>query len=162
MSEFAVTTFSTEQTFIAIKPDAVQRGYSGTIIQRFEQKGLKLVALKLMMVSRELAENHYAEHVGKLFFESLVSFITSGPIVAMVWQGPNAVVTARKLMGATKPNEAEPGTIRFDYGLVMERNIIHGSDSTTSAEREIGLFFEPHEVLTHWDRCSDKWLVKQD
>jgi nucleoside-diphosphate kinase len=153
-------TVAGERTFIALKPDAVQRGLIGEIIHRFERKGLKLVGLKLLRVTPEMASVHYAEHVGKSFFPGLVDFITSGPVVAMVWQGPEAVAVCRKLLGPTKPGEGAPGTIRFDFGLMMERNIVHGSDGHDSAEREISIFFEPHEVLDDWFRSDDPWLVK--
>ena len=148
-----------ERSFVAIKPDAVQRGLIGPIIQRFEQKGLKLVGLKLLQVTKERASKHYEEHIGKPFYEGLISFITSGPVVAMAWQGPNAVATCRQVIGKTKPADAEPGTIRFDYSMVMERNIIHGADSPENAEREIAIFFEKDELLGDWDRCTDKWLT---
>ncbi len=154
-----------EQTFIALKPDAVQRGYIGQIIERFERKGFKLAGMKLMHVSRELAERHYQEHSQKPFFGGLVSFITSGPIVAMVWEGDNVVESARKMMGATNPKDALPGTIRGDFSVDLGRNIIHGSDSVESAKREISIFFSPDEILTGWTREADKWvyeaLVKQ-
>lgn len=153
-------TVAGERTFIALKPDAVQRGLIGEVIGRFERKGLKLVGLKLLNVTREMAHTHYAEHVGKPFFEGLVDFITSGPVVAMVWQGPDAVAVCRKLLGPTKPGDGTPGTIRFDLGLMMERNIVHGSDGHDSGEREIGIFFRPEEVLDDWSRSIDPWLVK--
>jgi nucleoside-diphosphate kinase len=150
---------SLERTFIAIKPDAVQRGLIGQIIGRFETKGLKLVALKLLKVTEELAEQHYGEHKGKPFYEPLVSFITSGPIVAMVWEGRDAVTVCRQLNGATDPEKATPGTIRFDFGQISQRNIVHGSDSVESAEREIHLFFDDDEILDHWDRTVDPWIL---
>lgn len=148
-----------ERTFIAIKPDAVQRGLIGNIIQRFENKGYKLAGMKMMQVSKDLAETHYGEHKGKPFFDGLVGFITSAPIVAMVWEGPNVILAARKMMGATNPQESAPGTIRGDYSLDMGRNVIHGSDSPESAAREIGLFFGDDEVAT-WDRNVDGWIVE--
>lgn len=148
-----------ERSFVAIKPDAVQRGLIGDIIQRFELKGLKLIGLKLLQVSQELAAQHYAEHKGKPFYDSLISFITSGPVVAMVWQGPKAVATCRQIIGKTKPEEAEPGTVRFDFGLMMERNVVHGADSPENAEREIAIFFGQDELLDEWDRCTDKWMM---
>lgn len=148
-----------ERTLVALKPDAVQRGLIGPLIGRFEQKGLKLIGLKLMQVSPQQAHTHYAEHVGKPFFEGLVSFITSSPIVAMVWQGPDAVSQCRALMGSTNPATAAPGTIRFDYGVFMQRNLVHGSDSVASAEREIGIFFTPQELLPDWSRSVEPWLV---
>lgn len=149
----------TERTFLAVKPDGVQRGLVGDIIQRFERKGFKLVGLKLMKVTQEMAENHYGEHKGKPFFNGLVEYITSSPIVAMVWEGPNVVLTARQMMGATNPKESAPGTIRGDFAVDIGRNIIHGSDSDESAAREIGIFFSEAEV-TAWDRSNDSWIVE--
>lgn len=148
-----------ERTFIAIKPDGVQRGLMGAIVGRFEARGYKLVGMKFMQVTRELAENHYGEHKGKAFFDGLVSYITSAPLLAMVWEGPNVIAAARKMMGATNPQNAEPGTIRGDYSVEVGRNIIHGSDSPASAEREMGLFFKPEE-LTPWDRSTEKWILE--
>lgn len=138
-----------EKTFIMIKPDGVQRNLIGEIISRFEKKGLRLAAMKMMDVSRPLAEEHYGEHVGKPFFEELVSFITSGPVVAMVWEGQGAISLARGMMGKTNPSEAAPGTIRGDYGIFTGNNVVHGSDSPQSAEREINLFFKPEELLDY-------------
>lgn len=138
-----------EKTFIMIKPDGVQRNLIGEIISRFEKKGLRLAAMKMMDVSRSLAEEHYEEHVGKPFFEELVSFITSGPVVAMVWEGQGAISLARGMMGKTNPSEAAPGTIRGDYGIFTGNNVVHGSDSPQSAEREINLFFKPEELLDY-------------
>ena len=146
-----------ERTFSMLKPDAVQRCLAGEIIGRFEKRGLKLVALKLMIISREMAERHYAEHVGKPFFNDLADFITSGPVVAMVWEGQNAVQVVRNMMGKTDPQEAAPGTIRGDYGLFTGNNIVHGSDSLESAAREINLFFSPEEIIT-WQKDSDHWI----
>lgn len=148
-----------ERTFLAIKPDAVQRGLVGEIIGRFEAKGFKLIGLKLMQVSRETAENHYGEHKGKPFFDGLVSFITSSPIVAMAWEGKGVVLTARKMMGATNPQNAEPGTIRGDFAVDMGMNVVHGSDSPESAERELGIFFKPEELVS-WDRSNERWIVE--
>jgi nucleoside-diphosphate kinase len=148
-----------EKTFVAIKPDAVQRGLTGEIIQRFEKKGFKIVGLKLVQLDRETAEKHYEEHIGKPFFENLVKFITSGPIVAMAVEGVNTVETVRKMMGATNPKNAENGTIRADFAQTMERNIIHGSDSLQSAEREIKIHFKDSELVCGWNRDTDKWLL---
>ena len=131
-----------ERTFIMVKPDGVQRNLIGEIVARFEKKGFQLVGAKLMQVSRELAEQHYAEHKERPFFGELVDFITSGPVFAMVWEGENVIATARQMMGKTNPQEAAPGTIRGDYGLTVGKNVIHGSDSPESAEREIKLFFK--------------------
>lgn len=146
-----------ERTFLAIKPDGVQRGLVGEVIQRFERKGYKLVGMKLMQVSRETAENHYGEHKGKPFFDGLVGYITSAPIVAMAWEGNNVVAAARQIVGATNPQNAAPGTIRGDFAVDIGRNIIHGSDSVASAERELGIFFKPEE-LTGWERHVDRWI----
>lgn len=140
-----------ERTFIAIKPDAVKRGLIGRIIGKIEDKGYKIVALKMMQVSDELAAKHYEEHVGKPFYDKLIKFITSGPIVAMVLQGENAISGARKFMGKTNPDEAEVGSIRGDFSQVTRFNSIHGSDCKESAEREIGLYFTPDEICDNWD-----------
>jgi len=137
-----------ERTFIAIKPDGVQRGLIGEIIRRFETKGFTLVSLKLMLVSSELAAQHYGEHKDKPFFPSLVEFITSGPVLAMVWQGNGVIAMARKLIGATNPQNAEPGTIRGDYAIDIDRNIIHGSDGAETAQREIALWFQDDELVS--------------
>jgi nucleoside-diphosphate kinase len=130
-----------ERTLILVKPDAFARNLTGDIIARFERKGLRLAALQLMTMSRELAASHYAEHEGKPFYEELVSFITSGPLVAMVLKGESAVVAARQVIGATNPLEASPGSIRGDYAVAVGQNMVHGSDAPDSAVREIGLFF---------------------
>ncbi len=130
-----------EQTFVMVKPDGVARGLVGEVIGRFERKGLQLRKLRMLTIDEELAGRHYAEHRDKPFFPELVEFITSGPVVAMEWSGESAVAVARTLMGPTNPVEAPPGTIRGDFGLVITNNIVHGSDSTASAERELGLFF---------------------
>jgi nucleoside-diphosphate kinase len=148
-----------ERTFIAVKPDGVQRGLVGTILKKFEEKGYKLVGLKLMQVSQELAQTHYGEHKGKPFFDGLVNFITSGPVVAFVVEGNDVVVTARKMIGATKPSDSAIGTIRGDYGVDIGRNIIHGSDSPESAEREISLWFKPEE-LTEWTPTISTWIYE--
>lgn len=148
-----------ERTFLAIKPDGVQRALVGQIISRFEAKGFTLVGLKLMKVSQELAEEHYGEHKEKSFFPGLVEFITSGPLVAMVWEGKGVVASARKMIGATKPLESEPGTIRGDFGIDVGRNIIHGSDAVKTAEREIKLWFKEEE-LVGWDPTVTPWLYE--
>jgi nucleoside-diphosphate kinase len=135
------------RTFVMVKPDGVRRGLVGTVIARFEQKGLRLVGLKLLAVTPELAAQHYAEHREKPFYPELVQFITSGPVVAMVFEGRDAVTVARTIMGATDPVKAAPGTIRGDFGLAITENIVHGSDSAESAEREIGLYFTPQELV---------------
>ncbi len=131
-----------ENTFIMIKPDGVRRGLIGEVISRFERKGLRLEKIRNLQIEEAMANRHYAEHTEKPFFADLVDFITSGPVVAMEWSGESAVSVARTLMGATDPKQAAPGTIRGDYGLIVTYNIVHGSDSPESAERELGLFFE--------------------
>lgn len=147
------------RTLILVKPDGVQRSLVGKIIDRFEARGLKLIAMKMMQMSNELAARHYAEHEGKAFYEGLVSYITSGPVVAMVWEGKDAVNVARATIGATKPVEASPGTIRGDFGLDVGRNLVHGSDSETSAGREIDLFFDAEEFVG-WQRDGERWIVE--
>jgi len=138
-----------ERTLVVLKPDALQRRLIGRILQRFEQKGLTIVALKLMRVSEELARKQYAVHEGKEFYEPLVRFITASPVVACVLEGVEAVATARKMMGATFGRDAEPGTIRGDLGVSRRYNLVHGSDSPETAEFEIGLYFNPKEILTY-------------
>lgn len=140
----------TERTFIAIKPDGVKRNLIGRIITRFEEKGYKIIGLKLLQPTIELAEKHYEEHKGKPFYPRLIEYITSGPIVAMVIQGPNVIAESRRMMGSTKPEEAEAGTIRFEYAISKEYNIIHGSDSPQSAEREIKIYFKEEELCPNW------------
>jgi nucleoside-diphosphate kinase len=132
---------SAENTYVMVKPDGVARGLVGEVVGRLERKGLKLVNMRMLTISEEMAGRHYAEHTDKPFFGDLVEFITSGPVVAMEWSGPDAVVVARNLMGVTNPVDAAPGTIRGDYGLVITENIVHGSDSVESAKRELGIFF---------------------
>ncbi|UZQ53274.1 nucleoside-diphosphate kinase [Trichothermofontia sichuanensis B231] len=146
-----------ERTFIAIKPDGVQRGLVGEIIGRFERKGFTLVGLKLLNVSQELAESHYAVHRERPFFKGLVEYITSGPVVAMVWEGDGVVAAARKLIGATNPLTAEPGTIRGDLAINIGRNLIHGSDAIETAQQEIGLWFTDAE-LVGWEPTLSPWL----
>ncbi|MBQ6057135.1 MAG: nucleoside-diphosphate kinase [Treponema sp.] len=136
------------------KPGVLNRRLVGQVISRLENKGLKLVGLKLMQISQELAAQHYAEHKGKSFYDELVSYITSGPVVAMVWQGDDCVTLVRKVVGATKPSEAQPGTIRGDFCSHTNHNIIHASDSDESAEREINLFFKPEELIDWRDEAS--------
>jgi nucleoside-diphosphate kinase len=148
-----------ERTLILAKPDAMQRALAGEIIARLERRGLRLAGLKLMQVSRELAERHYAEHQGKPFYEGLIEYITACPIVAAVFEGPNAVAAARQTMGATRPTEAAPGTIRADFGIEVGRNLVHGSDSPESAQREIALFF-PDGGLLEQNRDVDRWLYE--
>ena len=148
-----------EKTYLMVKPDGVQRGLVGEIVSRFEKKGLKLVAAKLLIIPNEVAENHYGENKGKPFFPSLISYITSGPVFAMVWEGENAVQVCRNMMGKTNPQDSAPGTIRGDYCMVTGLNIIHGSDSPESAAREIGIFFKPEE-LVDYTKDSNKWLYE--
>ena len=148
-----------ERTFVMIKPDAVQRGLIGQIITRFEQKGIKLVAMKLVSVSRELAEKHYGVHKGKSFFEPTVDYIISSPVVAMVLEGPNVISMVRSMMGKTNPQEAALGTIRGDYGQFIGRNIVHGSDGPDTAAFEIDLWFTKEE-LSNYIRIDDEWLTE--
>ena len=148
-----------EQTLVLVKPDGVQRGLIGEIVGRLEKRGLKLVGLKLMQVDEGLAHRHYGEHVDRPFFPGLVSFITSGPVVAMAWEANNAVEIVRSTMGPTNPAAAGPGTIRGDFGVDIGRNLIHGSDSTESAGRELALFFQPEEILSY-NRSNDQWIVE--
>ncbi len=149
-----------EKTFLAIKPDAVQRALIGEVISRIEKKGFKLIGMKLMLVTPELAKKHYGEHEGKPFFNGLIEYITSSPIVAMVWEGKDVIATMRKIMGATNPMQSDVGTIRGDLGIDLGRNIIHGSDSPDSAKREISLFFDDKELLSGWDRTVEKWIYE--
>lgn len=148
-----------ERTFIAVKPDGVQRAIVGEVIRRFETKGFTLVGLKLLQVSQELAEQHYDVHKERPFFPGLVKFITSGPVVAMVWEGDGVIASARKLIGATNPLNAEPGTIRGDYGVSIGRNLIHGSDAPETAQREIALWFKDEE-LANWQPTIAPWLYE--
>lgn len=146
-----------EKTFLMVKPDGVQRNLIGEIVSRFEKKGFQLVGAKLTNVSRELAEQHYAEHKERPFFGELVDFITSGPVFAMVWQGNNVISTARSMMGKTNPADAASGTIRGDFATSVGMNIIHGSDSPESAEREIALWFGQGEVLSY-EKTIQRWI----
>lgn len=146
-----------ERTYLMVKPDGVQRGLIGEMISRFEAKGFTLVAGKLTQLSREVAETHYGEHKERPFFGELVDFITSGPVFAMVWEGENVIKSSRTLVGATNPIEATPGTIRGDYGVHVGMNLIHGSDSPESAEREIKLFFSEEELITY-TKSINQWI----
>ncbi|MBA2362712.1 MAG: nucleoside-diphosphate kinase [Chloroflexia bacterium] len=148
-----------DRTLVIIKPDAVQRGLIGELIGRLEQRGLKIAALKLMHIDDETAHTHYGEHIGKPFFAGLVHFITSAPVVVAVFEGPNAQPIVRKTMGVTNPMDADPGTIRGDLAVDLGRNVIHGSDSPESAEREINIFFKPEEILTY-SRDVQTWIVE--
>ncbi len=148
-----------ERTYLMVKPDGVQRGICGEIVSRFEKKGLKLVAMKLMVIPKEVAENHYGEHKERPFFPSLINYITSGPVLAMVWEGESAVSVCRNMMGKTNPKESAPGTIRGDYGMQTGMNIIHGSDSVESAEREISIFFRPEELVSY-EKTIQSWIYE--
>ena len=148
-----------ERTLILVKPDAMQRGLAFDVLGRLERRGLKLAGLRLLPVDEATAKRHYGEHEGKPFFEGLVEYITACPIVAAVFEGPDAVAAARQTIGATRPTEAAPGTIRGDLGIEIGRNLVHGSDSAESAEREIGIFFEGQPVMT-WDRGTDAWAFE--
>ncbi|WP_047985310.1 nucleoside-diphosphate kinase [Ornithinibacillus californiensis] len=146
-----------EKTFLMVKPDGVQRNLVGEIVNRLERKGFKLVGAKLMQISDELASEHYGEHKERPFFGELVEFITSGPVFAMVWEGENVIKTAREMMGKTNPAEAAPGTVRGDYGVTVGKNVIHGSDSPESAEREINLFFDQKELVSY-SKQDSAWI----
>jgi nucleoside-diphosphate kinase len=148
-----------ERTLVLVKPDAMQRGLAGEIISRLERRGLKIVAMRLLQMDEALARRHYAVHEGKSFFEPLIRYITSCPIIAAVFEGPNAIEVARRTMGSTNPAEAAPGTIRGDLGLETGRNLIHGSDSPQTAETEIPLFFKEGELLG-WERNVDPWVIE--
>ena len=147
-----------ERTFVMVKPDGVQRGLIGEITSRFEHRGLKLVAAKALQLDEELATEHYSEHKGKPFFADLIDFITSGPVFAMVWEGKDATRQVRRMVGATDPGEAAPGTIRGDYGLDLGRNVIHASDHEDEGanEREIAVFFDDEELLDY-EQATDEW-----
>ncbi len=148
-----------ERTLIIVKPDAMQRGLAGEILSRFERRGLKIVGLKLIHIDQALANRHYGEHQGKPFFNGLVGFITSSPVIVGVLEGTNAVAAVRSTMGPTNPTSAGPGTIRGDLALELGRNMVHGSDSPESAEREISLFFRPEELLDY-TRDADRWIFE--
>ncbi len=148
-----------EKTLIIIKPDGVERTLIGPIITRFEQRGLKIVAMKMMQVSEELARKHYAVHKGKPFFEPLIEYITSAPVVVLVLEGPQAIQAARNTIGATKPAEATAGSIRGDFGLMVGRNLVHGSDGPETAAAEIALWFDDSELITY-QRAVDRWILE--
>ena len=149
-----------ERTLIIVKPDAVQRGLTGEIIKRFEQRGLKLIGMKFLQISRELAEKHYDVHRQRPFFSGLVAYITSAPVVAMALEGSDAVAAARTTIGATQPSEAAAGTIRGDYSLEIGRNLVHGSDSTENGIREVANFFSEAELFSGWQRHTDRWIFE--
>jgi len=148
-----------ERTFVMVKPDGVQRGLVGEILGRFERKGYKVIALKMLRLSRALAEAHYGEHRDKPFFEGLVTFVTSGPVVAAVLEGRDVIAGVRQMMGPTDPAKAPAGTIRGDFGIDVGRNVVHGSDGPASAAREISLFFAPEELIG-WERTLDAWIYE--
>ena len=153
--------FGLERSLVLIKPDAIQRGLTGEIISRIERRGLKILATKMLQMDEALAQRHYAIHKGKGFFSDLVSFITSSPIIAIVFQGKNSVEIIRQTMGETDPARAKPGTIRGDFGVDISHNVIHGSDSVESALKEIDLFFSPEEIFDY-KRDIDKWVIGED
>lgn len=142
-----------------VKPDGVQRGLIGEVVSRLERRGLRLVAAKFMHVSRQLAETHYAEHKGKSFYPGLIDYITSAPVMAMVWEGPDAIAAIRQTMGSTKPIEAAPGSVRHDFALQTSRNLTHASDKTETGEREVALWFKKEE-LVDWQREIDRWIFE--
>ena len=146
-----------EQTLILVKPDGAQRGLIGQIISRFERRGMKLVGLKFIQMTNELAAQHYAVHQGKKFYDDLIEYIVSGPVVAMVWAGEDAIAAARATMGSTRPVDSAPGTIRGDFGMEVSRNLVHGSDEPENAKKEVALFFDGSELID-WQRDSDKWI----
>jgi nucleoside-diphosphate kinase len=148
-----------EQSLVLVKPDGVQRGLIGEVIGRLERRGLRLVAAKFIQVSQELARTHYAIHKGKPFYDGLIKYITSAPVMAMVWDGPNAVAAIRQTMGATRPTEAAPGSIRHDFALEIGRNLTHASDSIENGEQEVLLWFTPGE-LVDWNRDTDRWIFE--
>ncbi len=148
-----------ERTLVLIKPDAVQRGLIGEIIKRLEQRGLRLIAGKFIQVSRDFAEEHYGIHKGKPFYEPLLDYIISSPVMAMVWDGPNAVAAVRQTMGETKPTEAAPGSVRHDFGLEIGRNLTHASDSPENGAKEVALWFTKEELFD-WDRALTPWILE--
>lgn len=148
-----------ERTLILVKPDGVQRGLIGEIVGRFERRGLKLIGMKFMQVSTELAEQHYAVHQGRPFYNSLIEYIISAPVVAMVWEGNDAIAAARATIGATNPVAANPGTIRGDLGMEVGRNLVHGSDSPENGQKEASLFFREEELVT-WQRVTESWICE--
>ncbi len=148
-----------ERSLVLVKPDAVQRGLIGEVILRLERRGLRLVAAKFINVSQELAQTHYAIHKGKPFYDSLIRYITSAPVMAMVWEGPYAIQAIRQTMGATSPTEAAPGSIRHDFALEIGRNLTHASDKVENGEKEVALWFTPQE-LVNWERSMDPWIFE--
>lgn len=150
-----------ERTLVLVKPDGVQRGLVGEILKRLENRGLKLVGLKIVFPDLSLAQKHYAVHEGKPFYEGLIRYITSGPVVAMVWAAPEVITAVRQTMGATSPTEAAPGTIRHDFAIIRDRNLTHASDSVESAEAEIAIWFQPDEIID-WKMTQEPWLLHRN
>ena len=148
-----------EQTLVLVKPDAVQRGLIGEVVSRLERRGLRLTAAKFIAVSKQFAETHYAIHKGKPFYDPLIAYITSSPVMAMVWEGPDAVAAVRQTMGETSPTEAAPGSLRHDFALQIGRNLTHASDSVENGGKEIALWFTPDELVS-WDRAVDEWVFE--
>lgn len=149
-----------ERSLVLVKPDGVQRGLIGEVVSRLERRGLKLAAAKFIWVSRELAQQHYAEHEGKPFYNGLIEYITSSPVMAMAWEGPNAVAAIRQTMGSTRPTEAAPGSLRHDFGLEVGRNLTHASDKPETGVREVKLWFSDDE-LVEWSREIDRWVFEK-
>ena len=149
-----------EQSLVLVKPDGVQRGLIGEVISRLERRGLRLIAAKFLQVSQELAETHYAIHKGKPFYDSLIDYITSAPVMAMVWEGPSAVAAIRQTMGATRPTDAAPGSLRHDFSLEIGRNLTHASDTLENSEKEVELWFTSGE-LVEWERYTDRWIFEK-
>ncbi len=148
-----------ERSLVLVKPDAVQRGLIGEVIMRLERRGLRLVAARFVAVSQELAQTHYAIHKGKPFYDGLIRYITSAPVMAMVWEGPEAIAAIRQTMGSTRPTEASPGSIRHDFALQIGRNLTHASDTLENGVKEIALWFKPEELIT-WERDVDQWIFE--
>lgn len=149
-----------DRTLVLVKPDGVQRGLIGEVVSRLERRGLRLVAARFLQISKNMAERHYAVHKGKPFYDDLIDYITSGPIMAMVWEGPNAIVAVRQTMGSTQPIEATPGSLRHDFGLEVGRNLTHASDSIETAEEEIKLWFNADDLI-EWSRDLDRWIFEE-
>ena len=148
-----------ERSLVLVKPDGVQRGLIGEVVGRLERRGLRMVAAKFLQVSQELAETHYAIHKGKPFYDGLIDYITSAPVMAMVWEGPSAIAAIRQTMGATRPTEAAPGSIRHDFALEVGRNLTHASDSVENGNKEVALWFKSTE-LVDWKRDADRWIFE--
>jgi nucleoside-diphosphate kinase len=146
-----------ERTLVLVKPDGVQRGLIGEVISRLERRGLRLVGAKFMQVTPKLAKTHYAIHEGKPFYDGLIQYITSSPVMAMAWEGPNAVAAVRQTMGSTRPTEAAPGTIRHDFALEVSYNLTHASDTVENGQKEVSLWFQPEELVS-WERSLDRWI----